>query len=399
MMRFCWLCLLPGICLASPWDFTAPVTVSDPALAPHYHHLDGAGRRHLAVSGNRLALVWEDDRSGDPQVYLATKDIDGGRFDNEYLLSSGEEAYEPVIVALTDNRWIAAWEQDGEIFATVIGTHGPAESVNLSNGPARQVTLAAHDEEIWAVWGRREGRDQLLEVHGLDGNTTARVSPEGASHYQGFPAAAIASDGNLVIAWEDRRAGHTRILSNVLEPGGGFTGDTQLNEHREPDATESYLTNKGTGAMRPAIAATAGVVQSVWLDKRSPGSGYAVWGTRSADGGMAFESNVRVQDTMGDAVAQWHASVIATENGFIAAWDDTRENWSDENETGDVYISWTEDDGWSDDLMVPGASGEGYQGSPVVAADSDGGIHVVWIERQTLTSPSQLRYVRGVPVE
>jgi hypothetical protein len=47
---------------------------------------------------------------------------------------------------------------------------------------------------------------------------------------------------------------------------------------------------------------------------------------------------------------------------------------------------------------VPGASGNGYQGSPAVTFDANGGLHLVWIERDTLSSPTRLRYMHGVSV-
>jgi hypothetical protein len=221
---------------------------------------------------------------------------------------------------------------------------------------------------------------------------------QGASNHQGFPATTRVNDDSLFVAWEDRRAGHTRIFGSLRDARGQFGSESQLNEHNEPEASESWLVNKGTGAMRVSVAANPdGHVMALWLDKRSPGSGYAVWGARSNDRGNTFGPNVRIQDTLGDAVAQWHASVASSPGEFVAVWDDARENWSDENEAGDVFLSWQTPGGWSDDLIVPGASGPGYQGSPVATVDPSGQLHLVWIERDALDAPTRLRYLRGVP--
>ena len=56
---------------AAEWEFSAPVELTDPSAPPHFHHLDGSGRQHVAVGGSNVAVVWEDDRSGSPQVYFA----------------------------------------------------------------------------------------------------------------------------------------------------------------------------------------------------------------------------------------------------------------------------------------------------------------------------------------
>jgi hypothetical protein len=137
-------------------------------------------------------------------------------------------------------------------------------------------------------------------------------------------------------------------------------------------------------------------VWGIWLDKRNAKSGYAVWGAASNDGGRTFGTNQLVQDALGDAVAQWHASIAGGKPGFVAAWDDTREEWGNPDEPGDVLVSWNSGAGWSADLLVPGASGDGYQGSPAVTIDPRGDLHLVWIEREGLSSPTRLRYMRGV---
>jgi hypothetical protein len=102
-----------------------------------------------------------------------------------------------------------------------------------------------------------------------------------------------------------------------------------------------------------------------------------------------------VQDELGAAVPQWHAALAGGVPGFVAAWDDTREGWGDGSEPGDVVLSWNFGSAWSPDLVVPGASGEGYQGSPAVALDPQGDLHLLWIEGDDLSSPTRLRYLHG----
>ena len=148
--------------------------------------------------------------------------------------------------------------------------------------------------------------------------------------------------------------------------------------------------------MRVVLAASdAGIVRAVWLDKRNPASGYAVWGAVSADGGNTFGANAIVQDELGATVPQWHAALAAGAEAFVAAWDDTREGWGDDAESGDVLLSWHDGQAWSADLVVPGASGDAYQGSPAIALDPHGDLHLIWIERDNLSAPTRLRYVRG----
>lgn len=407
-MRGASLALLLALCgavQALPWSFGEPLTVTGAGDAPHYHHLDGAGRRHVAADAKAVAVAWEDDRDGAPQVYLALKPHAADAFAATYRLSDGREAYEPALVALGDGRWVAAWEQDGAIRACLVDADGPGPAVSLVASGGRQVTLAADTEgRLAAVWAHGQGGGQRVEAALLRidarrpvvvGEVQA-VAPLEGQVYQGYPAATWARDGGLVVAWEDRRAGHTRLYHARGEGTGPFGGVGQLNEHNAPHEEIPGVAGLGSGVMRVMLATDGdGAMQTIWLDKRNPASGYAVWGAGSSDGGRHFGTNRIVQDELGATVPQWHAALAPTAHGFVAAWDDTREAWGEGGEAGDVLLSWTEGDTWSADLVVPGASGDGYQGSPAVAVDPAGDLHLVWIEADDLSGPTRLRYLRG----
>lgn len=398
------LCL-PGLALASPWSFGEAITVAGETGVPHYHHLDGAGRQHVGASATEVALVWEDDRSGAPQVYVAVKPRQAPSFARTYRLSDGAEAYEPAIAGIDAGRWLAAWEQDGAVMARVVDSQGLGPPAVLAAKGASEVTLTGDGAgRIAAVWARRRGDGQLIEAAELRvsnrevalAEVPVAVAPVDDHPFQAYPAAAWGPAGRLLVAWEDRRAGHTRLFHSRRESGRAFAPERQLNEHSAPAESEGTTAGLGSGVMRVMLAADgAGAVRAIWLDKRNPASGYAVWGAASADGGRSFGRNEIVQDELGAAVPQWHASLAAGKPGFVAAWDDTREAWGDADEPGDVLLSWNTGSGWSSDLVVPGASGAGYQGSPAIALDPHGDLHLLWIERDTLSAPSRLRYLRG----
>jgi hypothetical protein len=345
------LCLLPTVVLAAPWSFGEPVTIAGADDGPHYHHLDGAGRRHIAASPTEVAVVWEDDHSGAPQVYLAVKPRLAQAFARQERLSDGREAYEPAIVALTDGRWLAAWEQDGAVVARVVDGSGLGPVHQLAGGASRQVSLAAdRTGHVAAVWVDARDRSQRLlsaELRIADNQVVQlgsplEVAPVAEQPFQGYPSAVWNHAGELIVAWEDRRAGHTRLFHAAKASPEGFTAERQLNEHNAPAAQDRENQGLGSGVMRVVLAASdEGIVRAVWLDKRNPASGYAVWGAVSADGGNTFGANAIVQDELGATVPQWHAALAAGAEAFVAAWDDTREGWGDDAESGDVLLSWS----------------------------------------------------------
>ena len=90
---------LPMVVGAAEWRFETPVELTAKDAAAHFHHHDGAGRRHVAAGKQQVAVVWEDDHSGMPQVYMAVLPYGADTHAARYRLSLGGEAYEPAVVA------------------------------------------------------------------------------------------------------------------------------------------------------------------------------------------------------------------------------------------------------------------------------------------------------------
>jgi hypothetical protein len=118
-----------GLCLAlvifqtqasDRWIFDSRITVTGPSIESVYHHLDGSGRKHIAVTRESVAVIWEDNRSQAPQIYVALKSLAQETFPGALPVSSGSEAYEPTIDAISDNRCVLAFEQNGTVFARIL---------------------------------------------------------------------------------------------------------------------------------------------------------------------------------------------------------------------------------------------------------------------------------------
>jgi hypothetical protein len=143
--------------------------------------------------------VWEDDHSGAPQVYVAVKrhsDESTSRIDQ---LSDSEEAFEPTIAAIGNDRWVAAWEQDGTVAARVINADGLGPMSALAGKGSRQVMLASdHSGRIAALWAREQQAGQLIEAAELriEQRAAVLIAPAApvagvTDHpFQGYPAAA-----------------------------------------------------------------------------------------------------------------------------------------------------------------------------------------------------------------
>ncbi|MGE5318911.1 MAG: hypothetical protein ACM3KD_01900 [Hyphomicrobiaceae bacterium] len=375
------------------WQWSAPLTVNSVRSAKIYPHMESANRRNVAVSGTTVGVVWEDNRSGEPQCYLATKEKAAANFQPEIRLSQAE-CYEPAVIALDGGRFVAAWEEGGKVHACVL-PGGAAQA--LSEAGAGQVTLATGAGKLYAAWAEQAGQFRHIVVARL-GEAAGKLRESPAqpvetalpSADQGWPALAVAGDGSVTVAWEDRRERHTVPMTSYSSDGRSFAPPLHLTDvHRGSGLGRSMGLGAGTGAMRPTLTAwgAQGVV-AVWLDKRDFLSGYDVYAAFDP-GTRHFGRNVKVQDSFGDNMAQWHAQIVGGADGrLLALWDDARDG------TPDVWLADWDGAAFGDNVAVPAAAGPGVQSDPAAVLDAAGTLHVVWLE-QDEKAGTRVRYAHA----
>lgn len=389
-MRYGAACALVG------WfAVVTPVAALSPPLpiaqAPRgvFHHLDGAGRKNIALSHDTVAVVWEDNRSGAPQVYAAVKSKSAAQFTQHIKLSDGAEAVEPTVVGFAGG-FIAAWEQDGAVWLRRFDRDGGAQGAAVrAAANAVQANLAADDRRVVLVWSAQRKPAARIEIAqiaiGADRLKLTSPRPVGAAaaaNGQFYPSVALTRDGAIVVAFEDRRAGHTRIYAAHSRDGRTFATARPVNE----SSRGSAVFGKGSGAARVALTPYRNGVAAVWLDKRNFQSGYDVFAAVAGDPRQGLGVNEKVQDDFGENVSQWHAAVAAHGDTLVAAWDDDRD------ETADVFLARRDAAVWSENLAV--ANGPANQHSPALAFDADGELHIVWVE-QTADGGSAVVYRHG----
>ena len=62
---------LPGV--ASAWQYSKPVSVNELRQPRTFYHLESSGNRSIAISKSEIAVVWEDNRTGKAEIYIAFK--------------------------------------------------------------------------------------------------------------------------------------------------------------------------------------------------------------------------------------------------------------------------------------------------------------------------------------
>jgi hypothetical protein len=378
---------LPAHCADTVVEIAAP-------KAAVFHHLDASGRNNLAVSGASVALVWEDNRAGAPGCFLALKS--GANAFREFSFGQGE-CFEPAITALDAERFLLIWEDAGGVHASLADAAGPGPATKLADSGG-QGSVAFHAQlGAFAAWSATDGRWRRvwlapLSIAGrqLHAGPIRPVDTAAASDDQTFPVLAAWAQG-LTVAWEDRRHGHTVIYGSLSHDAKTWSAPTRISGN--PTGKAQGNLGRGSGAMRPALAAFGGRLAAAWLDKRDFLSGYDVYAALTTpDGdGMRFGKDQKAQDSFGDAIAQWHVAVAGNARGeLMLAWDDDRDG------TADIWLTRLSGAGYSGDFTLPAASGAGQQSDPAIALDAAGNLHLAWIERGG-DGATQVRYTQWLP--
>ena len=232
--------LIAGVAHADGWAHSPPVVVTREQGPRVFHHLESAGRKNIAIGGDVVAVTWEDNHEGKPAIYVAFKSLQAAAFSPERRVSGDtHSAYEPVVAALPGGRFLFAWEESGGVWARTGDAHGFDAPVQLAHD-ANEASVAVDGAALYAVWSQRRGRFSGIECVRLTwrGGRLGIVAParpvdsKPLAGDQLYPSVAIAPDGAAVAAWEDRRLGHTVIMSARGDRDLRFAPPVQLNETR-----------------------------------------------------------------------------------------------------------------------------------------------------------------------
>ncbi|MDR9437471.1 MAG: hypothetical protein RI563_11360 [Thiohalophilus sp.] len=390
---------LVSAAVAQPWEFEQPLAVTEVQGEGIFHHLESSGRRNIAVAGDRVAISWEDNRHETPAIFLAHKSRQSDAFSQAVRISGEDEAYEPSLAALGEERFAIAWEQASRMHLRLSDGKQLGPVLKLDTRQAGQASLTARDNKLLLVYAAGDPKSrhrriylQQFETDGLTLHAGApcKVDPEPLKQAQLYPSVTRLPERTLV-AWEDRRHGHTVIMAaENRQPGSCRFDKPQRISEPLPGPRPPY--GEGHGVTRVAMDSyDRDRVLAAWADKRDFREGYDIYASHyPAENDALFGPNQKVQDPFGGIAQQWHPSVAGGPSGeLVVAWDDGRDDQTN------VLLSWYTDGQWSDDLSVPGASGSAIQNHPSVTLDNQGHLHLAWVERDFVGGPTRLRYLFG----
>jgi len=128
------------------------------------------------------------------------------------------------------------------------------------------------------------------------------------------------------------------------------------------------------------------LVHVVWTDSRSATTGPDIYYANSTDGGLSFNPSVRVNDDVASAEQGQPAIAVAPNREIYVVWRDPRST----TKGPDIYFSKSTDLGWTwaPNSYVYNDPGNVVQQDPTIAVDAAGRIYVAWTDsRNTNTGP------------
>ena len=324
------------------------------------------GQSNIAVFGDRIHVVWSDNRAGtsDSSVYLQTSTDGGTTFGIPILANS----------------------------ATPLGnqTH-PAIAVHPVSGD---------NYEIFVVWEDTWKEDTTGDADiyfsksvdgGLTFSSRQRVNDDTGAVNQTTPAMAVTPDGTLYVAWEDNRnpsqtspQQNTDIYLAVSDDGG-----ITFPNHRVTGGEENA---PQTRQVSPALAADLqGRVYLAWEDQPFLSSLNMNLVTHDEDGNVTISDPVLVaSDADPDLPAnttQVHpALTVASDRGIFVVWESAKLQFTTPT-SYDIYLTGSplpdssNELSFSPPIRVNRLGTGGLYGGwayPAITSDENGILYLAW---------------------
>ncbi|KPJ70916.1 hypothetical protein AMJ52_09300, partial [candidate division TA06 bacterium DG_78] len=205
-----------------------------------------------------------------------------------------------------------------------------------------------------------------IEFRCLWGFSDKKVNQNSDSNLQQYPAVAVDSSGNAIIAWADKRDGNWNIYAQKLDPNGTVlwgSSDVKVNQNSD-SADQQY----------PAVTIDpSGNAIVVWADDRN--SNWNIYAQKLDSSGTAqWGSSDKLVNQYTSSIQDYPDVAIDSSVNAIVVWRDVRSG-------GDIYAQKLDSSGtaqWgSSDKQVNQVTTD-VQLYPAIDVDSSGNAIVVW---------------------
>jgi len=282
----------------------------------------------VKASGDTVHVTWSDNRNAQLNLEIYYKrSVDGG-------LTWGDD------IRLTNNT----------------GT-SECQSV-LVSGPYVHV--------IWADY--RDGNGEIYYKRSSNGGFSwgndIRLTNDGNASQH--PSAAV-SGSDIVVVWDDTRAGNYEIYFKRSTDNGTTWG------------MDTRLTNNTAISDIPCISIWGSLVIAVWRDNRGANAIEHAYYKRSTDAGLTWGPDSRITS---DIMTQWYPSVAISGNDVHVVWEDYRVSGG---QNGEIFYKHSADGGinWGNDKQLTSEAGASVRPSLSTSGSlSSPNVHIIWTDER-----------------
>lgn len=350
--------------LFAQWEADVRLTNNSDSSFTSYNN-----ERCVAAHGDTIDVVWYDNRDGNYEIYYKQSCDAGVTWGPDTRLTNEPSgSYNPAI-AVSGQDIHVVWEderdEDIEVYhkcSTDGGaTWGPDVHISTISGPQGVPSVAAVAGCVHVVWVDFSllGNSEIWFCRSVDGGATWE-SPVQISNAAGFSSGpSIAAQGsNVHIAWDDSRLGWWN--SEIFYRRSTNDGVNW--------STEDQLTNDTTFSNTPSISVSGNNIHVAWEDMRD--GNFEIYYKTSTDNGQTWSSDLRLTSDGGDS---YHPSVAVSGSNVHITWQDNR----DGNE--EIYYKVSNDGGlsWDPDIRLTDDPGSSYNASVALSGQQ---INVVWAD-------------------
>jgi hypothetical protein len=234
-----------------------------------------SAKPNVAVSGNNVYIVWEDDTAGDTEIILARSTNGGVNFaPSRNLSNSPGESFDPrmaisgrnVYVAWVDYSLGNSTKSDIMLIRSTNSGANFASAENLSNSPGESSDprIAVSDSNVYVVWEdttSETGNGEIKFVRSSDSGATF-TSAKNLSNNNGmsFDPRIAVSDSNVYVVWEDTTtttAGGSSDIFLARSTNNGATFGKVQN-----------LSNNPVESFNPYVVASRSKLFVIWSDDK-----------------------------------------------------------------------------------------------------------------------------------
>jgi PGF-pre-PGF domain-containing protein len=275
----------------------------------------------IALNGSNIHVVWEDNRDGNYEIYYKNSTDAGVTWSSDVRLTNNASSSGGPVIAVNGNNLHVVWDdnRDGnyEIYyknSTDAGVTWSSD-VRLTNdaGYSYLPSIALNGSNIHVVWwDNRDGNYEIYYKNSTDAGVTWSSDVRLTNDASDSRYSTIAlSESNTHVVWEDNRDGNYEIYyKNSTDAGVTWSSDVRL-------------TNNIGHSYNPSIAVNGNNIHVVWDDDRDGND--EIYYKNSTDNGATWSGDVMLTN---DASGSDNPAIALSESNTHVVWYDNRDgNW------------------------------------------------------------------------